>query len=291
MEMIVAGALFLINLIPTTAQPTPAVNSPTLHEIAKNVSYSKPPVKEIQITTEPTKEPEKEKVEVKTEVKKEPKLHEIKAGETLNEIAENYYGSGKFWTTLWNDNPEIKDPRIINAGIKLKIREEKPEKEEELKEELAKIYEEINAPTPSISPKKEVAGTSVSSSPTPTTTVIQGPPSNFDEAYRQAGSRFGVPWEILYGLHHMETGGRDGAISSGYGTGAQGPLQFMPGTWASYGIDGNADGTVDINNAVDAIYGAANYLAAHGGVDSGLRAYGGDSEKAKAYARSRGWNQ
>ena len=89
----------------------------------------------------------------------------------------------------------------------------------------------------------------------------------------------------------METGGRDGAISSGYGTGAQGPLQFMPGTWATYGVDGNGDGVSDINNAADAIHGAANYIAAHGGVEQGLRSYGGDSNLVLNYARSRGYSQ
>lgn len=273
MEMLVAGALFLIGLVPVPAD-NKAVNSPSLEEIAKNVSIYETSSKPIDIS--PTKSPKKTEIKATT--------HVVKAGETLNEISEQYYDSGKYWTTIWNDNPEIEDPRIINAGLELKISDPKPTEVADLNPDLQKIYDEINSPSPTPTPKTEVAGAS-------TQVVPQAGPSNFDEAYRQAGTRFGVPWEILYGLHHMETGGRDGAISSGYGTGAQGPLQFMPGTWASYGIDGNGDGTVDINNAIDAIFGAANYLAAHGGVDGGLRAYGGDSEKAKAYARSRGWNQ
>ncbi len=278
MEMIVAGAIFLLSLVPTPAHKD-AVNSPTLHEIAKNVEITKSPTEPIDANPTPTTKPTEAPQNL---------IHIVEAGETLDQISEKYYGSGKYWTTLWNDNPDIKDPKIIVSGIELKIRANKPEKVEELKEELAKIQDEINAPSPTQTPKTEVAGASAQPTPAP---VVQGPPSNFDDAYHQAGSRFGVPWEILYGLHHMETGGRDGSISSGYGTGAQGPLQFMPGTWTTYGIDGNGDGTADINNAVDAIFGAANFLAAHGGVDSGLRAYGGDSEKAKALARSRGWNQ
>ena len=123
------------------------------------------------------------------------------------------------------------------------------------------------------------------------TNTPEGAPGSFDEAYKQAGARYGIPWEILYGLHYMETGLRDGAISSGYGTGAQGPLQFMPGTWASYGVDGNGDGSADINNAVDAIFGAANFLTAHGGVEQGLRSYGGDTQTALNAARSRGYSQ
>jgi len=66
-------------------------------------------------------------------------------------------------------------------------------------------------------------------------------------------------------------------------------LQFLPGTWASYGVDGNGDGTADINSAVDAIHGAANYLATHGGVEQGLKSYGNVIDKVYSAARSRGW--
>ncbi|MBI2621598.1 MAG: lytic transglycosylase domain-containing protein [Candidatus Levybacteria bacterium] len=197
-------------------------------------------------------------------------------------MAQKYYGSSKFWTTLWNNNPWIEDPRIINTGWEIKLAV-KPDAEEKLSEKLAKIYEEVTAPDPS--PSIEPAQTTVAGA----STQAQGAPGSFDEVYKQAGSKYGVPWEILYGLHIMETGGRDGAISSGYGTGAQGPLQFMPGTWTAYGVDGDGNGNADINNAVDAIHGAANYIARHGGVEQGLKSYGGDTQAALNHARSRGW--
>lgn len=215
---------------------------------------------------------------------KQPKAHSVQSGDTLQGIAKKYYGSSKFWTSIWNDNDWIEDPRMINSGWELKLGI-KPEKEEGLSEKLAKVYEEIN--TPSATPTTEPVQTAVAGA----STKAQGTPGSFDEVYKQAGVKYGVPWEILYGLHIMETGGRDGAISSGYGTGAQGPLQFMPGTWASYGVDGNGDGATDINNAVDAIHGAANYISAHGGVEQGLKSYGGDSQTALNAARSRGYSQ
>lgn len=276
MEQIVAGAMMILSLIPKPISQE-ARNSTSLEQIAKNISSSKPPQDRILQETTPTLTP--------TPTTQKEKIHIVKAGETLNEIAEEYYGSGKYWTVVWNDNDYIEDPRVINSGVELKIRTDKSNLSEDLNPKLASLFEELTKPSPTPTPATvAVAGASAQIQP-------QGTPSNFDEAYRQAGSRFGIPWEILYGLHFMETGLRDGAISSGYGTGAQGPLQFMPGTWASYGIDGNGDGVADINNAVDAIFGAANYLAAHGGVDNGLKFYGGDSEKAKSAARSRGWNQ
>jgi hypothetical protein len=43
---------------------------------------------------------------------------------------------------------------------------------------------------------------------------------------------------------------------------AVGPMQFIPSTWRSVGVDANADGRRDPNNIFDAAYGAARYLCA-----------------------------
>jgi membrane-bound lytic murein transglycosylase B len=75
--------------------------------------------------------------------------------------------------------------------------------------------------------------------------------------YQEAEARFGVPWYVLASVNLVETGmGRIVGLSS---AGAQGPMQFMPATWAAYGMGG------DVWNPRDAIMGAANYLAANGG--------------------------
>ena len=52
-------------------------------------------------------------------------------------------------------------------------------------------------------------------------------------------------------------------------------MQFMPATWAAYGVDGDGDGHADIHTDADSIYSAANYLTASGvtaGVDGVRRA-------------------
>ena len=46
---------------------------------------------------------------------------------------------------------------------------------------------------------------------------------------------------------------------------AVGPMQFIPGTWAIYGADGNGDGVADPQNVDDAALAAARYLCAGGG--------------------------
>lgn len=56
-------------------------------------------------------------------------------------------------------------------------------------------------------------------------------------------------------LEH-ESGWQPRAVSP---AGAQGLGQFMPGTWASYGTDGNGDGRADVWDPADAIASAAVY--------------------------------
>lgn len=84
--------------------------------------------------------------------------------------------------------------------------------------------------------------------------------------YRAAAATCdGMEWTLLAAIHRTETNfGRGADVSS---AGAQGPMQFMPATWVSYGVDGNKDGIIDTNNLVDAVFGAANYLCANGAGD------------------------
>ncbi|WP_052434048.1 lytic transglycosylase domain-containing protein [Streptacidiphilus melanogenes] len=45
---------------------------------------------------------------------------------------------------------------------------------------------------------------------------------------------------------------------------AEGPMQFLPSTWASWRVDGNRDGVADPNNVYDAALAAGHYLCADG---------------------------
>ena len=80
--------------------------------------------------------------------------------------------------------------------------------------------------------------------------------------WQAAGQAYGVPWSVLAAINKVESNfGQNMGPSS---AGAIGWMQFMPDTWARWGIDANADGIADPWNAEDAIYSAARYLAATG---------------------------
>jgi hypothetical protein len=80
--------------------------------------------------------------------------------------------------------------------------------------------------------------------------------------YQAAGIQYGIPWEVLAAINEIETDyGRNLNVSS---AGALGWMQFMPGSWQTYGVDANEDGRKDPYNPVDAVFAAARYLKAAG---------------------------
>jgi membrane-bound lytic murein transglycosylase B len=82
--------------------------------------------------------------------------------------------------------------------------------------------------------------------------------------YREAQRRFGVRWQLLAAVNFVESA--FGKVRANSVAGAQGPMQFLPATWAAYGLGGN------VRDPRDAILGAANYLAANGGARNEARA-------------------
>jgi soluble lytic murein transglycosylase-like protein len=86
-----------------------------------------------------------------------------------------------------------------------------------------------------------------------------GPPEPADVLlgyYRQARVRSGVSATLLAAVNLVESD--FGRVRNHSVAGAQGPMQFMPATWRSYGRGG------DVHDPHDAILGAARFLAAAG---------------------------
>lgn len=106
------------------------------------------------------------------------------------------------------------------------------------------------------------------------------PPAPADELlnyYHQAESESGVSWNYLAAINFIET--RFGSIVGASTAGAQGPMQFLPSTFAGYGQGG------DIHSPRDSILAAGRYLAANGFANDRDRAIYGYNH-ASEYVRA-----
>jgi Transglycosylase SLT domain len=94
---------------------------------------------------------------------------------------------------------------------------------------------------------------------------VKGVPPKLIPIYQQAAAKYrlgpkGPP--ILAGINWEETRfGTNLAVSSAE---AEGWMQFLPSTWAAFGVDGNGDGVRDPYNPWDAIFAAARLLRSGG---------------------------
>jgi membrane-bound lytic murein transglycosylase B len=98
--------------------------------------------------------------------------------------------------------------------------------------------------------------------------------------YRRAWRRFRVGPPLLAAVNFVESA--FGRLRNRSVSGARGPMQFMPATWASYGLGG------DIADPRDAILGAANYLHANGAPGDETRAlyrYNPSADYVRAVSR------
>ena len=89
-------------------------------------------------------------------------------------------------------------------------------------------------------------------------------PADYDDLYRRAAATCpGMRPALLAAVGQVESG--HGVNVGPSSAGAQGPMQFMPATFAAYGVDGDDDGTLDVQDPADAVFSAAKYLCANGG--------------------------
>ena len=106
---------------------------------------------------------------------------------------------------------------------------------------------------------------SVRNGPPPRIAIGRAAPADVLRShYRRAWRRFRVGPPLLAAVNFVESG--FGRLRNRSVSGARGPMQFMPATWAAYGLGG------DISDPRDAILGAANYLRANGAPGDEARA-------------------
>ncbi|WP_123024739.1 lytic transglycosylase domain-containing protein [Mycolicibacterium stellerae] len=86
--------------------------------------------------------------------------------------------------------------------------------------------------------------------------VAPAPADELLSYYREAEAASGVGWNYLAAINLIET--RLGSVVGPSSAGAQGPMQFLPSTFAAYGDGG------DIYSPRDSIMAAGRYLAANG---------------------------
>jgi peptidoglycan hydrolase CwlO-like protein len=94
----------------------------------------------------------------------------------------------------------------------------------------------------------------------------------YTKLYRESAKKygFGEDWYVLAAVGKIESNhGENMGPSS---AGAMGPMQFLPSTWETAGIDGDGDGVTNIMDPRDAIPSAAHYLEMGGAPQDWYRA-------------------
>lgn len=134
--------------------------------------------------------------------------------------------------------------------------------------------------------------------PASATAPVGGIPANYFRDFLRSGARFSVPWAVLAGIYRLECDFGRSRLPGCYppgsqnAFGAQGPGQFLPGTWRrglrphqviplgpptssisqGYATDGDGDGVANPWDPADAIASTARMLAANGATSGHLAA-------------------
>jgi peptidoglycan hydrolase CwlO-like protein len=94
----------------------------------------------------------------------------------------------------------------------------------------------------------------------------------YRKLYRKSAEQygFGEDWYVLAAVGKVES--NHGESMGPSSAGAMGPMQFLPSTWETAGVDGNGDGVANIMDPKDAIPAAARYLERGGAPEDWYRA-------------------
>lgn len=144
-------------------------------------------------------------------IKEEVRDYHVKEGDTISKIAEKEYGSGDFWTNVWNENPWIENPNLIEKDWVLKLSQEKPTEIATLSSLLKERLEKQTKVIPSVAPIQTPNQTTTAVS---STTTAGGPLNNAQITF----------------LGNCESGM---TATRNSGNGYYGAFQFSIGTWNS----------------------------------------------------------
>ncbi|MGE5131663.1 MAG: lytic murein transglycosylase [Gemmatimonadota bacterium] len=95
--------------------------------------------------------------------------------------------------------------------------------------------------------------------------AASGRPATYLDLFKVSAARYcpGMSWTVLAAIGQIESG--DGANMGPSTAGALGPMQFMPSTWAMWGITAFGEaGPPNVMDPYDAVPSAARYLCASG---------------------------
>jgi hypothetical protein len=99
-------------------------------------------------------------------------------------------------------------------------------------------------------------------------------PTSYIQLFKASAAKYcpGLSWTVLAAIGQIESG--DGANMGPSTAGALGPMQFLPSTWARWGIDAfGQTGPPDVMNPYDAVPSAARLLCANGAAAGGRSLY------------------
>jgi cell wall-associated NlpC family hydrolase len=100
----------------------------------------------------------------------------------------------------------------------------------------------------------------------PTATALADIPTDYLALYQEAATEFALPWQLLAAIGKVESDhGRNPASRHPNAAGAEGPMQFLPATFAAYSWASDRS-SPSIDNPRDAIFAAAALL-----VDNNVR--------------------
>jgi len=95
-------------------------------------------------------------------------------------------------------------------------------------------------------------------------------PTTYLQLFQESAAEYcpGLSWTVLAAIGQIESA--DGTNMGPSSAGALGPMQFLPSTWAAWGIDAfGQSGPPDIMNPYDAVPSAARMLCADGAASGG----------------------